>query len=192
MKATSPIYKVPFRRRREGKTKYKRRIALLKSRTPRLVVRKHNRDIVVQIIAFTPEGDITLSSVSKKELENLGWVVKRNTPTAYLYGLLIGKKAKEKGIQKLILDMGLNSPTKNNICYAVAKGVKDSGVEIKIGFEFDEKRIKGEHIANYAKMLKEKNEEEYKKRFSGYLKKGIKPEEITKLFEETKQKILQK
>jgi large subunit ribosomal protein L18 len=35
-----PTYKMPFRRRREGKTNYTKRLKLLLSRKPRLVVRK--------------------------------------------------------------------------------------------------------------------------------------------------------
>ncbi|MDK2384746.1 MAG: 50S ribosomal protein L18, partial [Candidatus Korarchaeota archaeon] len=37
--ARSARYKVRFRRRREGKTDYKKRLALLKSGLPRMVVR---------------------------------------------------------------------------------------------------------------------------------------------------------
>ena len=38
------------RRRREGKTDYKARLAMLKSEKPRLVIRKSNRYLVVQIV----------------------------------------------------------------------------------------------------------------------------------------------
>jgi len=35
-------FKVPFRRRKEGKTNYKKRLNMLKSGTPRLVARRTN------------------------------------------------------------------------------------------------------------------------------------------------------
>jgi len=54
-----------------------------------------------------------------------------------------------------------------------------------------EDRIRGEHIATYAKLLKEKNPEEFKARFSKYLEKGLDPEELPKHFEEVKNKILE-
>ncbi len=189
-KATSPNYRVGFRRRREGKTKYRTRFAMLKSRKPRLVVRKTNRDLVVHIVNYYPEGDRTLLKVTKKDLEAKGWVVNSNMPTAYLYGLLIGKKAKEKKIEEAILDIGLHTPTKNSIVFAVAKGANDGGLKVKLGAELDENRVKGEHIAEYAKQLKEKDKKRYEQQFSHYLKNSVKPEELPKKFEEVKEKIM--
>ena len=48
--ADSPIYKVSFRRRREKKTDYAKRLALVKSGKFRLVVRKSNSDTYAQIV----------------------------------------------------------------------------------------------------------------------------------------------
>ncbi len=189
-KATSPIYKVPFKRRRQGRTRYKTRFAMLKSRKPRLVVRKTNRNLVVHLVTYAPDGDKTIVKVDKKHLEQLGWKPKSNMPTAYLYGALLAKKAKEKKFEEAILDIGLHTPTKNGIVFAVAKGAKDAGLKINLGVELDESRIKGEHISNYAKKLKEENEEKYKKLFSAYLKDSVKPEKLTELFEKTKEKIM--
>ena len=188
-KATSPTYTIPFRRRRDGKTRYKKRLAYLKGKTTRLVVRKTNKQIIVQLVDFAIKGDKTKLSVTKKQLEAYGWPVRRNTPTAYLAGLLAGKLALEKGIKKAILDIGLQTPSKNTLVFAVAKGAKDAGLEIDMNAEYDESRVKGEHISNYAKKLKEENEAAYKKIFSSYLNAKIKPEELPKLFEEVKAKI---
>ncbi len=186
-KAKGPTYRVGFRRRREHKTRYKKRLALLKSRKPRLVVRKTNRGIIVQVITFYPEGDRTVVMKVNKHLEKLGWPAKRNTPTAYLLGYMAGKEALKKGIQEVVLDIGLHSPTKGSLVFAALKGAMDAGLKAKLGMELDESRIKGEHIAEYAKLLKEKGL--YEKAYSAYIKKGFKPEELPQLFESIKAKL---
>ncbi len=66
-KAGSPTYRVPFRRRREGKTDYRRRLRLLYSRKPRVVVRKSNRYIRMQLIAREDAGDTTLVTANSAE-----------------------------------------------------------------------------------------------------------------------------
>ncbi|MEM3078607.1 MAG: hypothetical protein QXR38_03830, partial [Nitrososphaerales archaeon] len=55
-------YNVPFRRKREKKTNYRKRRALVLSGLPRLVIRPTNKNIVVQIIEAKPEGDYALVS----------------------------------------------------------------------------------------------------------------------------------
>ena len=50
--ATGPRYKVPFRRRREGRTNYHLRLKLLLSRQDRVVVRKSARNIQIQLIVL--------------------------------------------------------------------------------------------------------------------------------------------
>lgn len=189
-KATSPIYRVPFRRRRKFRTNYKGRYSMLKSRKPRLVVRKKNKNLIVHVVVYSPEGDRTVFSVGKKDLEKMGWNVKSNLPTAYLYGLMVGKIAKKHNIEEAILDIGIHTPTKNGTVFAVAKGSIDSGLKINLGMELDESRLKGEHIAKHAKLLKEKDNESYNKQYSSYIKQKIDPENLPKLFEETKNKIL--
>ena len=122
---------VPHRRRREKKTDYKLRLALLKSGKPRLVIRKSLKHITAQIIIYERDGDKTLISACSKELEKLGW--KHNTgnfPAAYLTGLSLGKRAKEKKIKEAILDIGLQESTKGNRIYALLKGVLETGINI--------------------------------------------------------------
>lgn len=65
--ATGPRYFVPFRRRHEGKTDYYQRMSLLASGTPRMVVRKTNRQIIVQLVVPGDEGDRTLVAASSTE-----------------------------------------------------------------------------------------------------------------------------
>ncbi len=151
-----PTYKMQFRRRREFKTNYKKRLTLLKSRKPRLVVRKSLKYIRAQIIEYDEKGDKTIASVVSSELKKLGWnFACDNTPAAYLTGLLIGKKAKEKKIDEVVLDAGLHTSTKGSRIYAVVKGAVDAGLKLPydpVVLPSDE-RISGKHIADYNKKV---------------------------------------
>ena len=92
------IKSVPFRRKREGKTNYKKRLKILLHRKPRLVIRKSLNSIIAQIVEYNADGDKVVLSAHSKELGKFGWKPnKGNLPSAYLIGLLIGKKAKENG-----------------------------------------------------------------------------------------------
>ena len=147
--ATGPRYAVKFRRRRQGKTSYKTRLALLKSNLPRLIIRRTNTQMIAQIINYKEKGDVTKVHATSKDLQKLGWKNSlSNIPAAYLTGLLLGKKAKEKKIKKAVLDIGLQSSTKGNKIYATLKGVLDAGIEIPHETKLfpSEKRIKGEHL----------------------------------------------
>ena len=143
---------VSKRRKREGKTNYKKRIRLLLANKPRLVIRTSNSNTIAQIVEYHPKGDITAVSAHSQELEKLGWKFsKANLPAAYLIGLLAGKKAKEKGIKNAILDIGLQSPIKGSRIFACLKGVVDMGMDVPFSKDIlpKEDRIKGQHIAKY-------------------------------------------
>ncbi|MEM0148334.1 MAG: 50S ribosomal protein L18 [Candidatus Micrarchaeaceae archaeon] len=140
------------RRRREGVTNYLKRIKLLQSGLPRLVVRKSNRSIIMQICIYEENGDRIIASAYSKELASLGWEPKTNTPTAYLTGMLLAKKVRNLGIKDCILDTGLYKPSSGSILFAAALGAKDSGLAVRSNIKFDAKRIRGEHIDDYNKM----------------------------------------
>lgn len=147
--AHGPRYRVARRRRREGKTDYRRRVKLLKSRTPRAVVRSSLRNLRVQFVEFDPKGDKIIAQAEGLELEKFGWKGSCcNTPAAYLTGYLAGKRAKTVGIEKAVLDIGLHTPTKGAKVFASLKGLLDSGIEIPHDNEIipSEERIKGAHI----------------------------------------------
>ncbi|MGC9132864.1 MAG: 50S ribosomal protein L18 [Nanopusillaceae archaeon] len=192
--AHGPTYIVKYRRRRENKTDYRKRLKLLKSGKLILVVRRFLNNIQAQIIEYNEKGDKTLINVHSKILEKkYGWKGHRgNLPTAYLVGLLIGLEAKKRGINEVILDIGRYRSTKGNSLYAVLKGALDAGLNIPYNEEIlpSEERIRGEHIKNYALLLKEKDPERYKRQFSKYLERGLEPEKIVEHFEEVKSKIL--
>jgi large subunit ribosomal protein L18 len=158
----SPTYKMPFKRRRLFKTDYRKRLRLLLSKKPRLVVRKSLKYITAQIIEFSEKGDKTLVGVTSKELKKLGWnFACDNLPAAYLTGLLVGKKALGKGVQEAILDSGLYPSTKGSRIYAVVKGAIDAGLKVPVSEEVlpSEERIYGKHIASYKEKFKNLPEE---------------------------------
>jgi len=186
-------YRVPFRRRREGKTDFRQRLKLLLSEKPRLVARRTLNHIIAQIVLYDEKGDKTVVSAHSRELIKLGYKGHcGNLPSAYLTGLLLGRKAISKGYKEAVLDIGLHRATKGAAVFAVLKGVLDAGMEIPHGDEVipDEDRIRGEHISAYAELLKNEDEEKYKRQFSKYLEKGLKPEELPEHFDEIKEKIM--
>ncbi|MEW6328945.1 MAG: 50S ribosomal protein L18 [Candidatus Micrarchaeota archaeon] len=190
-KATGPKYSVKLRRRRDFLTNYQKRLALVKSGKPRLVVRKSQKHILVQFIEYADSGDRTLACAHSKELEKMGWPARGNAPTAYLTGLLGGRRALVAGVKEVVFDIGLHAPTKGAIVFASLKGVLDAGVKANAGEElFNAERIKGAHIAAYAGELKAKDAQAYEKRFSAYIKAGVAPESLGELFEKTKEAIM--
>ena len=140
-----------FRRRRQLKTDYRKRIALLKSGKPRLVVRRYNNTIIVQLVEFNKHGDRSAFTVSSKKLRNYGWEGHGgNIPAAYLTGYLAGKMAMKKGYNEAVLDIGISRSTKSNAIFAAAKGAVDAGLSMPFSHDVDESRIKGEHIKAFS------------------------------------------
>ncbi len=144
--------KIEKKRRAENKTNYKKRLILLKSRIPRLVVRKTNKYLILEIIESKHAQDCIESFVSTKELLNYGWPKEmsgslKSVTAGYLAGLLIGKKTK---IKEVILDSGLIESTKGSRVYSVVKGISDAGIKIPYKKEIlpDENRIHGKHLKN--------------------------------------------
>jgi len=183
---------ISHRRKREARTNYKKRLALLKSGQARLVIRKSLNMIIAQLIGYAPDGDKVLAAATSSELKKLGWKGHAaNMPSAYLTGLLLGTKAKKKKITKAVLDLGLQIPIKGGRLYATLKGAVDAGLDIPHEKEAlpSNERISGKHIAEYAGKLK-KNTQAYEKQFSHYTKEKFSPEDMVKAFEETKKKVL--
>ena len=143
---------MPYKRKKEGKTDYKMRLKLIASGKPRFVVRASLKNILIQVIEYQPDGDRVLASSSTAELrKKYGWKGNgRNTPAAYLTGLIAAKKAAGKNIKEAILDIGLRSPIRGSLDFAALKGAVDGGLAIPHSKEVlpSEKRIKGEHIKN--------------------------------------------
>lgn len=178
---------IQLKRKRAGKTNYRKRLKLLMSGKPRLVIRKSLNNMMVQIIKYYPKGDKVILCAHSRELNKFGWTInKGNIPAAYLTGFLLGIKAKGKGVDDIIVDAGLEKPSSK--IYAALNGVLDAGLKIPHSKDIlvDDKRVRGEHIKNCFANLKEKKMIGF---FSNYSKVKINPSEITEIFDKTKNNI---
>ncbi len=193
--ARGPKYKVPRRRRREGKTNYYKRYKMILSRHPRFVVRKTNKYIWVQIIEAKPQGDHVIAAAHSRELvKKYGWKGGTgNLPAAYLTGLLAALRARKAGIEYAVPDIGLHAPTKGAKVFAAIKAANDAGLKVPLGEEVvpSEERIRGEHIASWSKILRENDPSRYERLFSQYIARGFDPADLPSHFEEVKNKILE-
>ncbi len=149
-----------------------------------------NQYVYVQIIDAQATGDFVKASASSRELGKAGWKGgSGNIPSAYLTGVLAGRRALSSGVKEAILDIGLRPSTKGSKVYAALKGLAESGLKVPHSPEnipLDD-RIGGKHVAEYAKNLLGAEADLYKKRFSGYLRKGLRPEELAMHFAQVKQ-----
>jgi large subunit ribosomal protein L18 len=184
--AKGASFVVQYRRKREGRTDYKKRLDMLKSRTPRLVVRKTNTRILAQVIGYAEDGDRIMACADSNDLAQYGWKFSgKNVPAGYLTGFLCARRSMDAGVKEAVFDIGLNPSIKGSTIYAALKGAIDAGMQIPVGEKIlpDEKRIKGGHIADYASKMDAKS---YDKTFSGYVKAAADPKAITKSFDEVK------
>jgi len=190
--AKGPGYRVPFRRRKEGKTDYRSRRALVLSKLPRLVARRTSKHIIVQIVKAEAAGDQVVVSAHSYELaKTYGWKGGcGNVPAAYLTGLLCGFRAVTHGVKKAVLDLGLQSPSRGARVFAALKGALDAGVMIPHSDSTlpDESRISGQHVVDYASQLSS-NPEAYQKKFSKHLSRGLRPEQLSEHFSLIKKNI---
>ena len=141
---------IPYRRKLEGKTNYRKRLEMLKSGKLRLVVRKSLKNITIQLVEFRVDGDKTVFGLSSKALEKYGWTkYRRNIPAAYLLGLAFGIEAQKKGLNEAVFDLGLYKSRKGTVLFSVLNGIVDSGMDVhhnKTVFP-SEDRIMGKHIS---------------------------------------------
>jgi len=94
---------------------------------------------------------------------------------------------------RALLDVGLRRTTSGAIIFAAMKGASDGGLEIPhsedrfVGYDKETKKLNadtlrkyifGGHITDYMKQVKEEDAEKYSKLFSGYIKAGIKAEDV--------------
>lgn len=180
-----------FRRRREKKTDYSKRLALLKSRKTRLVVKRSLNYIHVQFISFDNKGDKVIVEDTSKNLKKYGWKGHcGNLPAAYLTGLMAGLRAAGKGVKEAVLDIGLQKSVKGNAPYSAALGVRDSGIAIPVSQEIPKERIEGSHISAYANILKQESMEKFNKQFSVYIGAGLEPEKLNEHFASVRESII--
>jgi large subunit ribosomal protein L18 len=189
--AKGPRYRLSFRRRREGKTNYHRRIKLLRSKKYRLVVRCSIKHVTVQVVESLIKGDKILSqSFSKQLSKDFDWKYNLgNLPSAYLTGYLCGLRSKKEKIEEAILDLGIF--VHDERVKAAFKGFLEAGIHVNhdkkwFGESLDE-RVTGLHIQNYAELLSKNDPSKYKKMFSKVLKNKADPLKIVDVFNKTKE-----
>lgn len=99
---------------------------------------------------------------------------------------------------KCFLDVGLARTSTGAKVFAAMKGAVDGGLDIPhsekrfYGYDTEAKnydpkahrgRILGQHVADYMKNLKKEDEDAYKRQFSRFIKEGITPEGIEKMYQ---------
>lgn len=184
------VYTSTFRRIREKKTNYRKREKLLVGRKDFVTVNVSDQNISAQLIRPDLLGDKVMASAHSNELLSYGWKGSRkNIPSCYLVGLLLGKKCLQKKISSAILYIGKRHFTTK--IAACLKGLAEAGLEMPFSENVlpSDDRIQGNHIADYAKNLKE-NDDLYKSRFSSNLGSGLEPEKYPSHFSEVKDKIV--
>ena len=188
----TPKLVLPHRRHREGRTDYHLRLRLLKSRKPRLVVRRSLNNFTCQLVKFEEKGDKVIAYSDSKELRAFGWKFHcGNTSAAYLTGFLCAERAKKHKVKEAILDLGLYKTTPGNSLFSVLKGAVDGGLEVPHSEEAlpSDDRVAGKHVSEYAEMLKADSDAKYKRIFSAYIREKADPKDMPAVFEETKKKI---
>lgn len=177
-----------FRRRREGKTDYKKRRAVIVSRLPFASIFISSKHVYGQISIAHPEGDHVIASANSIQLKKEGWIGSgKCLPACYLTGLLLGKRAREAGLSSdVILYTGLRSYISGSRIAAFAKGLLDSGVKLLVDQNSlpSDERLSGKHIEDYAKKVKEEKADD---RMKSYL---LAREELRNNFEAVRSKIL--
>lgn len=184
------VYTSTFRRIRERKTNYRKREKLLIGKKDFVTVNVSDQNVSAQLIRPELLGDKVMASVHSNELLSYGWKGSRkNIPSCYLVGLLLGKKCIQKKITRAILYIGKRHFTTK--IAACLKGMSEAGLEMPFSEEIlpTEERIQGNHIAEYAKKIKS-NDDLYKSRFSSNLGSGLEPEKYPNHFSEVKDRIV--
>ena len=141
-----------YKRRSTGQTDYHRRLKLLRSGTPRAVVRITNTQVICQLISYQEDGDQILSAADGRSLRGkYAWPAKASTksvPAAYCTGYALAKQVQKSGHGEAVLDIGLAASTPGNRVFAALKGMVDGGLSVPHNeniFPSDE-RLAGEHI----------------------------------------------
>jgi len=145
--------KTQRKRRRQGKTDYKKRINLLKGDSPRVVFRKTNKYIISQYVTSNQTKDSVEIGVNSKQLLSYGWPDEfkgslKSLPASYLTGFLMGKRILKEKKQTPVVDFGMTRMIWKTKTFAFLKGLVDAGVKIKHEGKIfpSEDRIIGKHL----------------------------------------------
>lgn len=153
--------KLDIKRKRQGKTDYRARMIMLKSGKTRVIIRKTNKYLNVQLVKSREAKDEVIISVSSRELLKHSWPKSaegslKSIPAAYLTGYLVGKRILEKEKKLIvILDIGLARNSKGNRIYAVLNGLVDAGVNIAHDKKVfpNKERLDGKHLKKEIQVI---------------------------------------
>lgn len=141
-----------YNRRIRGLTDYKQRLRLLKSGLVRAIIRKSNKNMLVQLAEYKENGDKIITSAHSSELQAHGYSSHTgNLSAAYLTGYLAGKRALKKSLKsEVIVDFGLQKVFYGNRLFAAVKGLVDAGVKVRTSDKVfpSEERLSGEHLSD--------------------------------------------
>ena len=140
-----------FKRRRSGRTDYRRRLRMLRGGAPRAVVRVSNTQVTCQLVEFGMGGDSIVASVYGKTLAKHGWPAgasRKSVPACYVAGYALAKSAIAAGHDSAILDIGLASSSSGGRVFAALRGMVDAGLDVPHGADVlpDDDRVNGTHI----------------------------------------------
>jgi large subunit ribosomal protein L18 len=165
---------------------------MVSSEHPRLVVRKTGTRIIVQVMEARLEGDRCIAAADSRQLKPFGWQAGiKNIPAAYLTGFLAGKKAVQSGTAAAIVDLGLIQPIPQSRIFSAIKGAIDAGLSVSCSEKMfpSEKRLRGEHIADYAKDLSKNQPSAFKRQFGKLTKGRFDLTTVPTMYDTTKSKI---
>lgn len=132
-------FQTPFRRRRECKTEYVQRSALIQQdrtkygqRKYRLVARITNTKVLAQVVAAELDHDVTIAQATSKELERYGISLGlTNYAAAYAVGLLIARRL----LRQFGLEQKFLAPVPGDPSLAPAKEDDDDEAEERKPFK---------------------------------------------------------
>ncbi len=178
------------RRRREGKTDYRKRKGIVVGRENFVTVSTSSKYVYSQVHKATLSGDITLGSASSSELQGkFGWKGSaKNLPASYLTGFLLGRRCLEKKLSNLVFYSGVGRFVHGSRISSLLKGLRDAGVEIVVSESIfpNDGRVKGEHIRDYSKKLEAEDKNAFKRTFANILSSGFDPREYPAHFEQVR------
>uniref|UniRef100_A0A915PU28 Large ribosomal subunit protein uL18 n=1 Tax=Setaria digitata TaxID=48799 RepID=A0A915PU28_9BILA len=113
------------------------------------------------------------------------------------------EKEGERAPFRAVLDVGLARTVTGAKIFAVMKGVADGGIDVphsetrffgynsetKYNAEAHRDRILGKHVADYMALLKEQDEEAYKRHFSRFIAANIGPDDIVDMYKKAHEAI---
>ena len=182
-----------FRRRREGKTDYRKRKGIILGKTPFVCVHVSGKYIYSQVLKPSATGDLTVAAASSRDLvKKFGWKGStKSLPSAYLTGYYLGHLAGEKSLKEAVVYSGVGRFVHGSRIASLISGAKDAGLEISVNEESlpDEDRISGKHIAAYSNKLEKEDRKKRDQVFSKILSSGMNPSEYPSHFEAVKAKI---